>query len=369
MSRAERPGALWLLLLVMAAPPAAAQNLTVSGEPVCAGCRIVQTGSVALGSIDDDESSAGLPRVVAGVDSVLYAVSDLLPTAGAMMYAADGRHIGRMGRPGSGPGEVRHVMRLAVAPDGKLILHDLANGPQVYAPSREFVRSLRQMPVSTTNLVVMADSLLAVVAPTRPASAPSHPIQLYSLHTGEFVRGTGPESDLQPGSPRPVTRVAPSADGTVWAIEPPHRLSRWDVNGRRLGQIEWNPDWLLRVNPVFRGVASEYAHVLDDAWEDASRQLLWVSSVVDDPRHRGSTPPVRPGEPFPRDYFTPARLNRVKTSIISVVDLRRGEVIAHLEIDALVYQFLNDGRIVLMYEDSTGYQWIEIVTLTLERPM
>lgn len=85
----------------------------------------------------------------------------------------------------------------------------------------------------------------------------------------------------------------------------------------------------------------------------------------------GAGPPFPASEPgaapLPSDRFSPSRLRGVINTIISVVDLDDGSVLAHLELDGVASHFLTDGRVLMPREDAVRYQWIDVVELELQR--
>jgi hypothetical protein len=104
-----------------------------------------------------------------------------------------------------------------------------------------------------------------------------------------------------------------------------------------------------------------------ELWEDPESGLLWVMTLVAQPGAGPAFPEVQPGAPLPTDFFSPERLREVFNTLISVVDLGDGSVLAHLELDLATSYFLDDGRLLVARENASGFQWAEIVRLGLRR--
>ncbi len=70
----------------------------------------------------DDEYMLGLVRAVAASDDGIYVLDSSTKTVRSYTYA--GEYVGDVGRRGEGPGEYTQPMGLAIAPDGRLFVHD-----------------------------------------------------------------------------------------------------------------------------------------------------------------------------------------------------------------------------------------------------
>jgi hypothetical protein len=351
------------LLALLVHEAALAQTRTVTGAPACDSCRIQLDRTVRIGERSDSVGIAGLPRVALGARGNFYVISDLLPTAGALVYDSAGRHQGTLGREGSGPGELRQAVRIATNSPGQVFLQDPYGTVHVFGPDGHFMQSLPGIAPALTNMAVIGDSMLALPTRSRPRTAPDRPVQLYGTRSGRWLLGIGPREDLVGSTPPTIASVAASASGAVWIVRVPDEIQLWSLNGSRLATLSWSRDWLR-----FAGVARlppENAYVLHDVWEDPANGLLWVVSVFDDPDAANDPPPGRAGQPIPRGALDPSRLNAAKNSVVSVLDPRSGRIVAHLRLDEAIYEFLRDGRIVTMRENADGHQELVILSLRL----
>lgn len=344
-----------------------AQTLTVTGQSTCATCEIVITARNAYGLRSDSIGLVG-PLYAATWGGEVYIVSDFLPTAGVLVYGADGSLSRTLGRSGRGPGEFQKAVRIAVARD-EMFVQDRSGILQVFAPDGSFLRILRGIPPSLTNIAIAGDSTLVVIASnSRPPGGADRPVHMYHTKAGKLIGSAGPKRDLRPGQKPSVTHVAAGSDGSVWAIQPPGEITRWSTDGTLLTKLRWSPTWLAHVDRSFSGITPDEQSLFGrDVWQDPETGLLWVLTEFADPRVEEPFPELAPGAPMPDDYFSPARLNRIITTIVSVVDPVRGAVLAHVRIPGAADQFADDGRLVLLQEDEDGHQWVELIQMELVR--
>lgn len=351
------------LLASVGAASAAAQVVEVGGAAVCATCRIVIEDRLVLGAADDPEIGGAMVRAALGNGGRVHVISDLLPSPGIRTYDAGGRYSGLVGRPGAGPGEFRHAWRIATGAGGELYVHDTSGLVQVFGPDGGFRRTLRGPVLPSADPVIVGDSLLVIVsAGIRPTEVSDRDVFVYRADTGRLVGGTGPH--VPADGRRASLAVFASGRERIWILHRPggeHGLERWTLSGTRQLRMTFTPGWHSAVPGAARASGATVGRV----WEDTSHGLLWMKSQVDDPSYRSPFPEPRPGEPFPRYWFDAGEMNRRHDSIISVIDISRGVVLAHLYLDEHVYQFLEDGRLVTMRESEDGYQWVELIRLGL----
>lgn len=342
------------------------QSVTITGQSVCNACEIVVAGRLALGSSSDSAGPAGPSRVALGrPDNSFYVVSDQLPAMGVIMYSADGRYLGRLARRGQGPGEIARAARVASAGNGELFVYDLAGSAiHVFGPDREYRRTLRGIAQPVDDPLIIGDSIVVVqTGSTRPRNAPDRDVVLYDARSGVLIRGMGPRSDLRPDQAPAVNHVAQSEGAMLWLVQTASdRIERWSLGDEPVVSFQWAEGWARFARPS----GSEPRAMLARAWEDPQTGLLWVASTARNPGYRPPpAPPVTPGQPLPSGHLDPQQLNARLNTIISVVDVARHALLAHLEIDEYVHQFLPDGRLVVMKEADDGNQRIEVVRLQL----
>ncbi len=320
---------------------------------------------MVLGSTGDSVSLAALPRVTVTERGTFYALSDALPLPGVLTYGEAGEFRGITGRRGNGPGEFERSWRLAHAPGGGLVVWDIANGVQTFDSEGDFVARTPggRVPLPVTDPVIL-DDRVAVVMPRAPLpDAPDRTVVLFDLESGEFVGGSGPVFDAE--APRGPVHLAPACRGGFWSVRQNTVVERWSTGGELDATLRWPTDWAER---AARHIEVPIDEVLDFRVHEACETgLMWFLAVLRDPTADGSeTTPVRPGQPFPPFHFDAARLNRIHNTVVGVLDPDDGQVLALRSMDANVYQFLPDGRLLTMREDDVGHQWAEVVRLELE---
>lgn len=345
-----------------------AQEIRLSGQPTCAECEVRIADRLQLGSRED--TLVGVPGMVrAAMDGSgkIYVISDLQPMASVPVYDGKSGDLVRMlGRRGQGPGEFSRVSRLT-AGSTHVYLQDVSGRIHVFDVDGAFEGTLNQVPPPRMNLSLIEDTILVVVGAQRARHGSSNrDVHLFDAGTGQFLRELGPPSEFGPSGGSATVRVAEASPGSVWLVHPPDRLTNWSLEGERSSTIRWARDWLEHVSPRYRGSSADDGYVLHDLWSNPHTGLLWVASVVDDPDYTDPHPPPVPGQPMDPGRFAPMQMNAAKQTIISVVDPNRGDVVAHLEINEAAYEFLGDGRLVVMQEADDGlFQWVELLTLEL----
>ncbi len=353
------------LLVLLLAWPGLASAQPISGRPHCPQCEIVVSERLALGAVTDEAGPAGLSWVALGLsDGAFHVVSIQLPAVGVLVYASDGGFVGPLARRGQGPGELGLPSRLASSPNGEVFVYDLAGSSvHVFGSHRAFRRMFRGV-VPPEVAVVIGDTILVVLAGSaRSREVPDREVVVYDARSGTAIRGIGPQSDLRPDRSSTVTHVAGSSDESIWLVRAGDRLiERWSLQGERIASIEWSADWLRSARP---GAADDRGARLLHVWEDSRTGLLWVTSTVRDPDYRPPPEGLPARGPLPSGYLDPRQVNARLNTVISVIDLDRGEAVAHLEIDEHVHQFLVDGRVTVMREADNGHQWIEVLRLEL----
>ncbi len=335
------------------------QVTRITGEPKRDGCTIPLTERLRLDPDAAQGPVPGWPRVAVVQSGMLFLASEL--EAGLRVYRRDGTPVFDWA---DSIGQLP-VIRIVAGRTGELFLDGGQIGILVFGPAGDYRRQLSYVPSPLTNLVVVGDTVLAVVGGRRPLQAPDRAVHLYSAVTGAFIRGLGPIEDLRPGQLPGTVSVAVSGDSALWMIHPPNRASRWALDGSLINALRWDAGWMSFVDEGFSSVDAEDGHVLHDLWDDPARGLLWVLSVVDDPRAQNTLPPARGTETIPASFFDPSRLNRSKTSIISVLDTVNWDIVAHRSIDEAGYQFLTDGRVLIMVHESNGSTAVELLSFGL----
>lgn len=341
------------------------QDRVVTGEPSCETCEIRIVDRVALGSIDDEVSPSGSVRVVLGRNDGFYLISDNLPLPGVMSYAPSGEFRGILGREGEGPGEMGRSWRLGSTPDGSLYVYDVLQAAvHVFGAEGDWQRTVRPVVSPLHGPVPLGDSILAIVpGSVRPPEVPDREVVLYHSHTGEILGGVGPVGPFVSGQPTSVSAVADGGDGTIWlARGGAEVIERWTASSQEAGALRWEEGWVRYARPDGRTAVFLGAHL----WQDTENGLLWVVSNSPDPSYVAPPPSgLEPGQPLPVGYMDPASLNARHSPIVSVVDPERGQVLAHRMMDRYVHSVLGDGRLVVVNESETGYQWAEVLTLQL----
>ncbi|MEX2529370.1 MAG: hypothetical protein WD960_01240 [Gemmatimonadota bacterium] len=328
-------------------------------SPAAEPCELVTVESLDLGSMEDARGPAGITWVAFGTDGRYYAVSQSLPAAGVLVYDEDGRYVGALGGAGQGPGEFEYPWRITATPGGEVLVHDLNSGVHVFGVDGAYRRTISGLPSPMHAAVAPNDSQLAIHNPrVRHQSAPAREVNVFSLETGDWLRGLGPTGELRAGTPHGVGLIGYSAaeDGLWLSLSEAGRLEKWSPAGTLLAEVEWAR---LAAQAGVEGIRPSAL------WEDPTGSELWV--LVSVPLNDEAAA-VEPSQALPADHFAPSGLARRFDSVIVLMDRGTGEVRAVRRWDDPIHGFLRDGRLVRMAESAEGWQWIQVIFLSLECP-
>ena len=355
----------WVAMAMLAVATAPAWSQEPVGSVGCVECA-VEVGAVTVyGAFSDTVGLASLPRAVVRPDGAALFVSDVASASGALVYGSTGDLQGVLGRAGDGPGEMRQALRIAQG-DSLTVIQAVDREVHVFGLGGDFKRVVRGVPMSVRNLKVSGDSALVVVSGSRrPAAAPGRIVHLYDAVTGAHRGAVGPDVELDPRRAPAIVDVAVGRDG-LWLLQPPDQISQWLPAGM-VRSFRWSADWLAEVDASYRGTPLAEAVVEMQGWEDRQRERFWILTLINQGGGREDLlADAQPGGALLPDAFSPTVLHRTFDTVVSVLDLETGAVLAHRLFDEAAVQFLDDGRLLVARDDPTGYLWAEAWELRLE---
>jgi hypothetical protein len=277
----------------------------------------------------------GSPSDPASPDPLIVAVShdkhrrQVFITAGppgteVLIYEEDGEYTRSIGRSGAGPGELVGIRYLAVVED---TLHVFSNGPRHtrFGMDGEVLR-VDRMAVSPRRVFFSRDGSLLVHGTLNTPTGFAFPVHLIAP-SGE-VQSFG-RSDMKEytGEPEPMVVAVQSRD-SVWIASPlEYQIELWTPDNRVARRIQRQAAW-------FAWPQKKNESFLSDLWIDTTRLELWVAGG-----HLRNSTPARP----------------VFTSVIEVVDLRSGSVIAQDSMTGPAFRFTSDGDLFRIEEGELGH--------------
>jgi hypothetical protein len=286
------------------------------------------------------------------------------------VFDRNGRFVSRLGRVGGGPGEFEAGAQATVDPSDTLFITDRAGRLSVFSPTFRFVRSA-PFPPGAIAIAAVGPGLLVVNAATSDRESVGLPFHIYA-HDGRKLRDIGDRSRpyLGAGGQQAWHRIAPAGATAFWAapVVGNYRIERWTVEGLRDRYFQRKADWFGAMPK--EGIAgSILAHdppisLIEAIWQDAAG-LVWVVTRVVDRRGRGPTQELETPE---GKVKIPADPDRTWDSIIEVLDLAEGTLVATKRVDELLTRPIGQGRIAHIRDDRNGFAVVRILQLQLAPP-
>ena len=211
-----------------------AQTVRVPHVVSCPQCVVVAESLFTLGTTDADMLA---PIAHPARDSRGRYFASGFGQRSVLVWDSAGKRIAVFGRAGAGPGEFdANIQTILVGRNDSLIVAEQTGRISVFAPTLQFVRSIRVL-ARPTSLTVMPDGHFVVGAQIRGRGQIGHPFHVIDGVTGTVVRSFGGGATVvEPGGPpmdSRVTQFTDAGDGrSIWHWRRDlYRLERWAING------------------------------------------------------------------------------------------------------------------------------------------
>ena len=354
--------------------PAQSDRIAIDYTPTCSQCTVALTRVVTLGRPTDPASPHSVPWLVGDSQGRFFAIADTHDQV--LVYAPDGRLVGRVGRRGPGPGEFappRGPLRLAIGRGDTLYVLD-RRFVSVFSPSLAFVRST-QLDRSATYAEVLGDGRAVLATRTVPRGASGASLQLIDRR-GEIERPLGAESVLLPneieGMPDPYV-VHPDGNA-IWTSSSNYRLDEWRFDGQRGASLEMvNVPWFPKQPPPERKFRTQPAvrRTTDDL----------RASIAE--RQRGLDEEGTPSTPLspPRTTIAgidraglvwvvgtyPVAAERRMATVIDIIDPRARRLVASVPLTQWVRYLPGNELAYSVAEDANGLSEVTVWRVELRR--
>lgn len=334
----------------------------LAGQASCSNhCRIVIDTLFQLDA-ERDTAYTGYPPGATVAAGKLYLVD---PTTGQpIAYGLDGRFLGTVGRKGGGPGEHQHAAWLSTGPDQELYSYDAQL-------ARLSVRDRAGAPAWTMglpgiftihNFAVLKDhSIVMDGRPAEPALA-DFPLMVFSRGS-TAPRGFGPPTPTRQGDlVRRSHRLAPSADGGVWAVGVyTQELEKFDRNLRLVERIPARR-WFRGLGPGEQPTVGEDGReptMLARALQEDASGLLWLATNVPANDWRRWL-----GKRTRSTYGARVNVSRRLSTVIEVFDPGTKAIVAATTARSMIVHSLGAG-LFLATADHNGIPSATVVRLRL----
>ena len=277
------------------------------------------------------------------------------PIDNVLVFDPDGRFLRRIGRSGSGPGELKHGSSLVVTGDGEFSVLDRGRSVILNFDHtghlRSEVRTVGWIPGIRT--YAWEGSQVVHVADLATPDRIGFPLHLVNVETGQIDRSFGSMtgehelgSSLSLSGPPPI---AIGEDRRIWMVSGFERydIGLWQMNQRHLllrREASWFPE-LTRADLSHGGTGKPPAPFIYALALSESDSLLWVLGSVADEEWKEADPASGNEDNFYDD-------------ILEVIDLRTNGVIASQRFDHSYHLVAAGvlGRVVITATGSVRYQ-------------
>lgn len=360
-----------LMLLAAAGGSASAQTVVVADRVTCPQCRIELEHLATIGSVEERGYLADHPIPLVRDRGGRYFVSTISSAHEIGVYSSSGRFLGTLGRRGEGPGEFQWVQNLLIVPGDTLYVFDGGNARiSVFSPDLALARDVRFpfllhfMPLaltSTGNVVGSGD--------IKTVERIGYPLHLLDRE-GTLLRSFGAEEPVyRRDAPFFNFRaIAASRGGGVWAGHfTQYVIELWSGDGALRHRLIRGPSWF---EPYVRGV------IYPSSEEPPNRQFyglkedaagrLWTLVHVPDPRYTEALGTPEPGEGG-RRYAPILDYQRLRDTVIEVLDPEQASVIARARIDQYAINWIDDDELAT-YRETNGVPYVDIWRVRLVNP-
>ncbi|MYI06877.1 MAG: hypothetical protein F4059_06070 [Gemmatimonadetes bacterium] len=328
----------------------------VEAPDICRDCISFETMAVLGGDYDGDNLLTGSVYVTRGPTGRTYVHDFGAGAAEMFFYTSDGELEFTIRREGEGPGEYRDPMPIVELPSGRVAVFDRRNARiSILEADGTFIDSGR-FPHRVFGPVPVSDSVLLANASIREPAHAGYRYHLVHLN-GTILESFGREASPLPEEAevdfRRMVVIGEDRFLSTSTSGRPYHIELWE--GRSL-RTTWKreTDWFPgEVPPRQAGMVSPY---VTGIYLDG--RLLWTLVILQDPEW---VPPP-PGSRVEQSHA--AATSRFNT-VVEVIDLTAGEVVASQQFDAAISKLFLDGTAEHLGADELGVPLWEILSLRL----
>jgi hypothetical protein len=332
---------------------AVAQHVVVDGRNVCKSCKLILQREATLGDAEGDGMIPGHPDML--VRDSRGRIYVALPERPPLIFGPDGRYLGRVGRPGTGPGEFPQGSYYAFIGAGDTVYFHAGNRFLIFTKDGAFVRAV-PFPNVDGNYTLLKDGRWLV--------------QIDHIADGKVKRElgvAGPDLKAQTTVPLPEGKFLSSKTGLgrktgVWTRlrTSNYTVELWGPDGKIIRSLERQaPWWVQRSDNENDPPGSGIAVVHDDA-----DGRVWVFGTV--PARDWKNRPTPPKRRSPNDpMYTWRFLYEMRSeTMVEVID-PKGRLLVSQRMPGPVITMLDDSRVAVLRATEEGAYVIDILRLTI----
>lgn len=316
-----------------------ATTIVVVDERTCSACLTLEQVAI-LGDRDGEgylEQSQWVARDLKGRFWVLQ------PRMGAKLFDSDGRFLQQVGVEGQGPLEFRNPNNIFVDRIGRIHIFDTGNNRESILSDDMVLVEERRTPGLVMNAAELPPPYSYVASMHTGAMEPTT-LPLHVFDGGKVSVSFG---DPEPrGSQSVFRRLAVDHRGWIYSASPyEYYIQVWSLSGRRVAGF--HREGVLPSRDAQPAVAEPPRGMILGVRPEGGR--LWVLTWVS--REGPSGPPPTSIEGF--------------QSLVEVIDLAEGHVVASTEFNELIGGFLGDGLVFGPMSTELGEPQIGVWQLRL----
>jgi hypothetical protein len=344
---------------------AGAQAIEISSDPDCRDCSIELIPVRRLGTADDSALLSQYSRIAIDARGRVFAAPSHEPGK-VLRYDSSGSFIGSFGGDGEGPGEYTSNWNMALFIVGDtVVIADPGNNRVTYASQTGEVHRIVPTPPASSYLPLSSGRIaFSRNVPTEDAFG--YPLHIADSSGAVQSFTAEPDRRILPGEGMQLEwrlGAAPAPDD-FWSYSwTEYKLAKWSAAGKRkptqvlTGERAWLAD---DFRPGGRMAQYRWVTYLAAVREDSMRRL-WILAHVVSEDWEEHLPTGNPGR-----VPTPEGFNRLRNTIVEVVDLQTGRLIVRDEIDPMVIGFVDEEHVYGLQEDAAGIISIVVWRMRIE---
>lgn len=356
-------------VVVLPSSVAGQQRMVVRGEPLSS---LTARRVLAIGSLNEDNAVIGMGSTSRDSKG-RYFHNAIQEPYRIRIYDRSGTLVDSLGTRGGGPGEFEVIYGLLHGPADTLIVFDNVAGRVTRVAPDGSLAGTGRLGIQSWRgpAIYLGDGRFVFSARIATRERAGYPIHVANLG-GEIVASFGTLQPVyrrdQPYLDRRVIGRAPN--GGVWSAHfSRYRMELWDAQLQLRRTVDRDVDWFetweeaatLRVprdqppRPYIRAVQ-----------QDSSERLWVVLAVAGD----------HWAEAVGEDLVTPTGVRTFRVTdpttyrhtVVEVIDLRTGRLLASTRLAIDFVRFFPDGQILSYREDALGNPYLDVWELTVTNP-
>lgn len=347
----------WLL-----ATPVRGQDIRSVADSVACRCSLEVRHVVSLSDVDG-RAGLGPPIAIHQTSDGKYLVVPATRPGALLLFGTDGVYERQVARIGQGPSELASILAVQSGTADSTVVLDVGNGRVAVLDGDYRVARTARLSVGGGWFGMLpGGEVLILTGIPRDRGTPR--LRLFSNDMTP-LRFFMPVLDA-PDTRSARRRMFVASNGLIAvAHNSEYTVEIWNTAGEHIQTVSRDPAWFSH-GQEWDGSRDGPAPLLETPRIDASGRL-WTVSHVADPEWKRAVPDVE--TPLGVGLVVgPESVSRLQDSVVEVIDLRTGLLLASIRIDARVDFISDDGTAAAYREDTMGIPSIDVWKFVLHLP-